>query len=218
MWLARFWRQPVRREHALTADCVKEPGPAVSSSVADAQTMKKCHRCSKPATLHITELREGAVHELHLCDTCAQQYLNNPADSESADSPDAITDKALEGVEGGLEELDHLICPNCGISFREFRSQGRLGCPHDYIAFERELMPLLENIHGATQHVGKYPKRAPHSSQRQFKLIKLRNELKSAVDDEDYERAARLRDDIHKLEAQLSANEPDAPAGAAPEF
>ncbi len=173
--------------------------------------MKKCHRCSKPATLHITELREGGVQELHLCESCAQQYLNSASDTESADSPEGITDKLPAGMQEGLEELDHLVCPNCGISFREFRSQGRLGCPHDYIAFERELVPLLENIHGATQHVGKYPKRAPDSSQRQFELIKLRNELKSAVDDEDYERAAGLRDQIRILEAELSEGESGPP-------
>jgi len=171
--------------------------------------MKKCHRCSKPATLHITELREGAVHELHLCESCAQQYLHSPSEQEESAQADSLLEKGLEGIEGGLEELDHLVCPNCGISFREFRGQGRLGCAHDYIAFERELMPLLENIHGATQHVGKVPKRAPDASQRQYKLIKLRNDLRSAVDDEDYERAARLRDEIRALDAELESNEPD---------
>jgi protein arginine kinase activator len=134
--------------------------------------------------------------------------LNNPSETESPEAPDELS----EAEASQLEVMDHLLCPNCGISFREFRSQGRLGCPHDYIAFEKELMPLLENIHGATQHVGKYPKRAPNSSQQQFKLIKLRNELRSAVDDEDYERAARLRDEIQALETQLSAEEPETPA------
>src|SRR5206468_11641849 len=95
-----------------------------------------------------------------------------------------------------MQGMDALICPSCGISFREFRSQGRLGCPHDYIAFEKELMPLLDNIHNATQHTGKFPKRAPDASQRQFQLIKLRSELKQAVEDEAYEHAARLRAEI----------------------
>ncbi len=104
-----------------------------------------------------------------------------------------------------LEEFDHLVCPNCGITFREFRSQGRLGCPHDYIAFAKELKPLLENIHGETQHNGKFPKRAPHASQLQYRLIKLRSDLRNAVEEEEYERAARIRDEIQSLEKNFEA-------------
>ena len=173
--------------------------------------MRKCRRCSKPATLHITEIREGEVHALHLCEACAQEYLNSPDFTETPDDPDALATKISEatGVED-LEELDHLVCPNCGITFREFRSQGRLGCPHDYISFEEELMPLLENIHGETQHTGKFPKRAPDASRRQYELIKLRSRLRTAVEEEAYEKAAQLRDEINELEAELNPEEPEA--------
>lgn len=173
--------------------------------------MKKCSRCSKPATLHITELRDGGVQALHLCESCAQDYLSNPEPSESGADPDTLSDKLAELTsEQELEELDQVTCPNCGISFREFRSQGRLGCPHDYIAFERELTPLLENIHGELRHAGKFPKRAPDASQRQYRLIKLRNELRMAVEDEEYETAARLRDEIQSLEDELQTEERSA--------
>ena len=170
--------------------------------------MKKCRRCSKPATLHITEIRDNVVHELHLGETCAQDYLSSPTTPEPEEESESIPFK-FESPES-LDELDHLTCPNCGITFREFRSQGRLGCPHDYIAFQAELLPLLENIHGETQHCGKFPKRAPHASQRQFQLIKLRKELGAAVDEEDYEVAAQLRDEIKSLEAELAAGEDPA--------
>lgn len=163
--------------------------------------MKKCRRCSKPATLHITEIREGDVHELHLCELCAHEYLNQEP-SDTGDEADDLLAKLSEDQQ--LEELDQLVCPNCGITFREFRSQGRLGCPHDYIAFRDELLPLLENIHDETQHCGKIPKRAPDASQRQYRLIKLRSELRAAVEDEQYETAARLRDQIQALEVELA--------------
>jgi protein arginine kinase activator len=162
--------------------------------------MTKCKRCQKTATLHITEIRSGTVQELHLCETCAQQYLNQEQD-EASDSNEEVSQKESES----LEEFDHLVCPNCGITFREFRSQGRLGCPHDYIAFAKELKPLLENIHGETQHNGKFPKRAPHASQLQYRLIKLRSDLRSAVEEEEYERAARIRDEIQSLEKNFEA-------------
>ncbi|MDA0832994.1 MAG: UvrB/UvrC motif-containing protein [Planctomycetota bacterium] len=169
--------------------------------------MKKCRRCSKPATLHITEIVNSEVQTLHLCEGCAQSYLSQ----QDQPDPDEMSPAAAKLIEGAdLDELDHIVCPNCGISFREFRSQGRLGCPHDYIAFEAELMPLLENIHGATQHCGKCPKRAPDSSQRQYELIKLRNELRSLVEGEKYEDAARLRDQIQSLEVELAEDQPEA--------
>jgi protein arginine kinase activator len=164
--------------------------------------MKKCKQCSKPATLHITEIRSGAVQELHLCENCAQQYLNHSEQDEQTEPGEEAAEKE---VDERLEEMDHLVCPNCGITFREFRSQGRLGCPHDYVAFSKELTPLLENIHGETQHRGKFPKRAPRASQLQFRLIKLRSELRSAVDEEDYEAAARIRDEIQTLEKEFGS-------------
>ncbi len=163
--------------------------------------MKKCSRCSKPSTLHITELRDGTVQELHLCESCAQQYLSGADSDDVSDEVGSFAEKLADIVsDEDLEELNQLTCPNCGISFREFRSQGRLGCPHDYIAFKNELMPLLENIHGETQHTGKFPKRAPDDSQQQYRLIKLRQELRTAVEEEAYEDAARLRDEIQTFE------------------
>lgn len=167
--------------------------------------MKKCRRCSKPATLHITEIRDGDAHVLHLCEVCAKEYVNS-ADESQLDEHEPFAGKLGEiPSDEELEQLDGLVCPNCKITFKEFRSQGRLGCPHDYIAFEEELMPLLENIHNETQHCGKFPKRAPHSSQRQYQLIRLRNDLRLAVEREDYEAAAELRDGIQSLEAELAA-------------
>lgn len=163
--------------------------------------MRKCRRCSKPATLHITEIRDGDVQELHLCENCAQDYLSNAGSIESGPHEEGFAVKLGAGQQ--LEELDRLVCDNCQITFREFRTSGRLGCPHDYIAFEAELLPLLENIHGETQHCGKIPKRTPDQSRQQFHLIKLRNELRLAVNDEKYEDAARLRDQIRSIEMEL---------------
>lgn len=165
--------------------------------------MKKCHRCAKPACLHITEIHGGEVTVLHFCESCAHAYLSQ-AESKTTDPEEETAAIKLADVTGdrNLEELDRVRCPSCGITFRQFRQAGRLGCPHDYVAFEKELLPLLENIHGDVQHRGKFPKRAPDASQRQYQLIKLRNEMRTAVEDEDYERAASLRDEIQHLEAE----------------
>ena len=166
--------------------------------------MRKCSRCSKPATLHITELKEGNVHALHLCEACAQEYLSNVEAGQAGDEPEDLFQQQLENSFEDLDDVDQLVCPGCGISFKEFRSQGRLGCAQCYIAFENELLPLLENIHGETQHTGKLPKRAPEASRKQYELIKLRNRLGTAVESESYEEAAQLREEIQKMETALS--------------
>ena len=99
-----------------------------------------------------------------------------------------------------LARLDQQACPVCGITFYEFRQQGRLGCPHDYVAFEKELEPLIANIHGQSRHTGKRPKRVAHSTDRRTDMIRLRREMKEAVEREDYEKASELRDQIREIE------------------
>ena len=169
--------------------------------------MKKCSRCSKPATLHITELKEGDVQALHLCESCAKEYLSSVEVGEPADDPDELFKQHLESSIEDLGDVDQSVCPDCEITFKEFRSGGRLGCPQCYTAFEDELLPLLENIHGETQHTGKFPKRAPEASRRQHELIQLRNQLRTAVEAESYEDAARIRDQIQEMEATSPEDE-----------
>jgi protein arginine kinase activator len=166
----------------------------------------KCHRCPKVATLHITEIVKGEAQELHLCEECAQQYLGSTSAGEGSGDAAGGLIKTPAGLgEAELEELEKLVCPTCKLTFREFRSAGRLGCSNCYLAFREELLPLLENIHGETHHCGKFPKRAPDESQKRFQLIKLRNDLRLAVAEESYEEAARLRDQIQAMESPTSS-------------
>ena len=164
----------------------------------------KCDRCAKPATFHITDIEKGKPREFHFCDDHAKQHLT-PAD-EPAEAPTAMGALAKNLVAKGASRepspADKQSCPNCNITFLEFKTSGRLGCPFDYEVFRDDLMPLLENIHDETRHSGKVPKRAPRNSQHQTTLIQLRNELKRAVAAEDYETAARVRDKIRSVEQQ----------------
>ncbi|MFO0817693.1 MAG: UvrB/UvrC motif-containing protein [Pirellulales bacterium] len=99
-----------------------------------------------------------------------------------------------------LAKIDQRTCPKCGITFHEFRQQGRLGCPHDYDFFQRELEPLLVNIHGDRKHVGKRPRHGGGNQQLQAELARLRREMRDAVAREDYETASLLRDQIRQLD------------------
>ncbi|MBN2021746.1 MAG: UvrB/UvrC motif-containing protein [Pirellulales bacterium] len=169
----------------------------------------KCQHCDKPATFHITELTDGKPQELHLCEEHAREYLTesgqNPASvgSMAAMLAQQMAQQMTVGQTAEeLARLDEQLCPFCGISFHEFRSQGRLGCPHDYTCFHRQLDPLILNIHGESEHVGKRPNRGADQSEARTRLIRLRREMKEAVTEEDYERAGKLRDEIRRIEGE----------------
>jgi protein arginine kinase activator len=155
----------------------------------------KCQKCTKAATLHITEvLGEDQFEELHLCEECAHKYLD---EAQHKSGPAKAGPAAPEPEEPGAPQHE---CSFCGIKFVDFRNTGRLGCPHDYQEFREELAPLLENIHGETRHCGKTPRRLPQNKQTQSELIQLRKQLLNAVSREAYEEAAKLRDRIRQLE------------------
>jgi protein arginine kinase activator len=156
----------------------------------------KCQKCTKAATLHITEvLADEQFEELHLCEECAHKYLYEPQKAAAKAGEAGVAEEADEAQPFSQRE-----CPVCGIKFVEFRNSGRLGCPHDYQEFREELTPLLENIHGDTRHCGKTPRRVPQNKQTQSELIQLRKQLQQAVTKEAYEEAARIRDRIRALE------------------
>jgi protein arginine kinase activator len=167
----------------------------------------KCQKCPKAATYHITDIERGKPLEYHFCDEHAREHLDPSKEAESGSGGiGKLAKNLIEGGQAGtLREpspADKQACPLCQITFLEFRNSGRLGCPHDYDVFRDELMPLLENIHDETRHAGKVPRRAPRSSQRQTTMIQLRNDLKRAIAAEDYETAARIRDQIKGFEQE----------------
>jgi len=170
----------------------------------------KCQRCDKQATFHITELTGGKPQEFHLCQDHAQEYLTQSSGDEASSATSmaqALAQHVAQQMTVGqtaeeLARLDQQVCPVCGVTFYEFRSQGRLGCPHDYVCFEQQLEPLLLNIHGETEHVGKTPRHSPSGSAQRTQLIRLRREMREAIREENYERASRLRDEISRIEQE----------------
>ena len=165
----------------------------------------KCDNCNKPATVHLTEIKSGKKIEKHLCEQCAAQNEGLPVKSHMPIN-ELLTNFVM--AHSGLQKEAGTACEQCGISWAEFRQSGLLGCQHDYPLFEKELTPLLQRAHGLdkpqeTHHVGKVPTRRGGSGvpmKRQLDLGKLRRELGKAVEAEDYERAAKLRDQIRQAE------------------
>lgn len=156
----------------------------------------KCEKCHREASVHLTEIVNGQAMEKHLCKECAMAENYTVADQV----PVSQLLEALVQQAGG-KEAAQAKCEVCGQSYKDFRSNGLLGCPHDYKVFESLLLPLLERAHeGASHHIGKVPVNADAGEKRQKELVRLRKLLQDAVVKEDYERAAGLRDQIKTLE------------------
>jgi len=162
---------------------------------------KKCDQCDKPATYHSVEIVKGEKIEKHLCDFHAAE------EGLTVKPPHQPINELLTNfvkLQSGMPEQtsDEAVCEECGMSFAEFREHSLLGCGSCYRAFEQQLGPILERAHeGATHHVGKVPRRGGAGDERQAQLARMRKRLDEAVETEDYELAARLRDDITRLEA-----------------
>ena len=167
-----------------------------------------CEACKeRTATIHLTEVSNGQRSETHLCQQCARQkglvissqvpfneLLNTLLSTQA--------DKTTGDSEGKSAPGSDRACPVCGMTLRRFAKEPLLGCPHDYVAFEEPLRKLIERTQeGASAHVGRVPK---HTGGRHFQrltLIRLRQELQQAIDQEDYEAAVQLRDEISKCES-----------------
>jgi protein arginine kinase activator len=161
----------------------------------------KCENCNNPATVHLMELKAGKKIEKHLCEQCNQQ-LEGGAGKGHTPINELLTNFVMAHT-GGTKETG-LACENCGITWAEFRTNALLGCANDYQVFERELTPLIQRSHeGATHHIGKVPTRRGNygvPAKRRFDAEKIRKDLAKAVESEDYERAAKLRDQLRAAE------------------
>ncbi len=157
----------------------------------------KCDKCDRPATVYLTEILGGQKIEKHFCENCA--------------SSEGITIKAEMPISQLLEDFvlqtsgeqpdNELQCEVCGLTFKEFRQKGLLGCPNDYQVFGSALTSLVERSQeGATHHLGKVPHRAGSDQKKQTAILRLRAELQVAIANEDYEQAAILRDQIKEFE------------------
>jgi protein arginine kinase activator len=156
-----------------------------------------CQRCKKvQATVHLTEILQNEKRERHLCEDCAKE--EGVAIKAQVNLQDILSGMLEAHQTVGKEA--NLTCPDCGITYAEFRNQGRLGCPNDYEVFGEPLKEVMEKVHGGLEHLGKVPRRAGADITSQRQILQLRRQLQEAVESEKYEEAARLRDLIKSKE------------------
>lgn len=163
-----------------------------------------CDICNKnQATVHLTEIIDDQMNELHLCEECARQK------SAQMESQFGLSDLLAGMVEFGKpatkessQEAVSLKCPACALSYADFKKIGRLGCSECYFAFKKFLAPLLKRIHGSGMHMGKSVSKAAKLPKKKMELQDLRRQLQKAIESEAFEEAAGIRDKIKQLENQ----------------
>ncbi|MFH1269694.1 MAG: UvrB/UvrC motif-containing protein [Candidatus Omnitrophota bacterium] len=159
-----------------------------------------CDICGKnPATVHLTEIIDEQMNELHLCEQCANQK-----------SMQMEQHFGLSDLLGGMAEFEKPVkekeaivlvkCPNCALTYADFKKLGRLGCSECYDTFRKYLGPLLKKVHGSVLHFGKSPFRVSRPVDERVDLQTLRNQLQKAIESEAFEEAARIRDQIKGME------------------
>lgn len=160
-----------------------------------------CDQCGeKEAVIHLTQIVDNQMGTFHLCETCAEEKGLEP-ESTMGDLP--LTDflAQMSQAESATPSEAPQECEFCGLTLQDFKKTGRLGCSHCYVTFDEHLRSLFRQLHGGTQHVGKvYLPPDPTEAERADQLNRLRRKLESAVQREEFERAAQIRDQIHELE------------------
>ena len=161
-----------------------------------------CDSCKeREAVINLTQVEHDTKVTLHLCEQCAQQ--------KGVETGGAILKSPLGGFITAMGKgaavlpaaADGLRCGECGGTLRDFRETGRLGCAHCYQAFEPHLRDLLRRLHGSSQHVGeRYDIPGERDADPRRRLLDLRDQLRRAVENENFELAAELRDRIRVLE------------------
>ncbi len=157
-----------------------------------------CDLCKKnEAIVHYAEIVEGQMKKMNLCEPCAvEKGVGIHSSFSIGDLLAGLTDSPSKTK----DPYENETCPKCKMSYKEFKKKGRLGCSHCYETFQKALTPLLEAIHKSEAHVGKIPPTAQEDLESMNKLQKLKEELAAAIRKEDFERAAKLRDEIKKQE------------------
>jgi protein arginine kinase activator len=167
-----------------------------------------CELCKQSqATVHLTEIVNEQMTELHLCESCANQ---KGAQVESHFGlSDLLSGLAEFGKSPETEEVSTKACPTCGMTYDDFRKVGRLGCADCYPTFKRSLGSLLKRIHGSPIHLGKSPMRLVKPTKTgKTEMAELKRKLERAIEDEAFEEAAQLRDQIRRIEQQEQQAKP----------
>jgi len=165
-----------------------------------------CQHCQqREAIVRLSKTENGQTQELFLCELCAKQTHEVSFIVHPAIVPEFL--QALFGFNpSSKEQPSEMACPKCGITFSRITQAGKLGCSTCYETFEKQLEPLLRRVHGGGQNVGKIPTRRGIAIKYHMEEKKLKEKLQVLIQQEAFEEAAVVRDQIRQIE-QLKGGE-----------
>ena len=155
-----------------------------------------CNVCgTKEATIHLTEIVNGKMAEVHICEACAEEkgtefktYFN------FGDLLAGVP--GLETALGKTGKKIPLVCKDCGMNYEDFAKNGRLGCAGCYASFQKPLAIVMKQVQRSGYHVGKKPSRIPKETRSVHDLRQLQEQLRKSIQEEAFEESALLRDEI----------------------
>lgn len=169
-----------------------------------------CQKCAKGnANVHLTKIVNGEKTEYFLCEVCARAQGDFEFSFDEEFPLHQFFSDILEIIPpGGTEKLpreasEGLQCTSCGLTYAQFMQIGRLGCDSCYRIFSPGLHSLIRRLHGNQKHIGKVPARAGSSLKLKKEVERMRGEMQKKIYEEDFEGAAKLRDEIRQLEDQV---------------
>ncbi len=156
-----------------------------------------CKICGKPATVHLTQIVGNKIQKVDLCEACAHE--KGVTDPEGFSLGELLNPGATQAP-----SREAMVCEHCGFSPKDFKKLGRFGCPACYEFFAPIIEPMLRNMHSGVTHRGKVPGRSIERLTLKRQLGELEEALRTAVQQEHFEEAARLRDQIAGLRDTLN--------------
>ena len=164
-----------------------------------------CQECGKnTATMHFTKIVNGHVTEMHLCEACAKKHQEFELDNSFSFHKflTGLLDN-LQGEPPKQEPYNEITCDKCGMTYSKFKQVGKFGCAHCYEAFMEKIKPILKEVHGHDEHIGKMPKRAGGAIAIKKEINSLKDQLNILIKDEEFEKAAQVRDKIKILQEKI---------------
>ena len=163
-----------------------------------------CQNCEqKEATVHLTKIINGEKTEVFLCENCAEETGQLAFESEPFSFQNLLAGILNPELSSSFTKTRELKCDTCGLSYKKFSEKGLLGCSQCYQEFADCLEPLIKRIQGSNEHQGKVPKRQGGDLRIKKEIKELRTRINILVKEENFEKAAEIRDKIHELEDKL---------------
>lgn len=169
-----------------------------------------CEKCKKnEARINLVKIVNGEKQQIWLCEECAKNISNIPFLSSIPEGAGFPFQEVLNGLLTGVENAQNNVkeekpvCPTCGLTYDDFKKTKKVGCSNCYFVFKKSIKSIIKNTSGEKTHKGRIPKRIQNEFYQRDRLKHLKQQLQILVSDEEYEKAAIIRDEIREMELYI---------------